>query len=281
MFGRFAVIGGDKRQLFLAKAIAKDGFPVVLSYFDQAETGMLPHMPFEEAVSRSDIVILPLPVTRDGFALNTPFSSERVALGDDFATSMKGKRVYGGLMEKLYDTSACYRKIDCYDYYTREELVMGNAMLTAEGAAALAALELPGSLCGSKCLITGFGRIGKALCRYMRAMNADVTCAARKPKDLMAISCIGCKPVRYGDISECYDVIFNTVPSVVLTASQLSKQNSDTIIYELASAPGGVDLEAAARLHIQVIGGQSIPGRVSPKTSGEYIKEAIYNMMEE
>jgi len=281
MFGRFAVIGGDKRQLYLAKAIAKDGFPVVLSCFDQLETGMLLHMSYEEAVSRSDVVILPLPVTRDGLILNTPFNREKVALGDDFAIVMKGKRVYGGLMEKLYDTSAFYRKIDCYDYYTREELVVGNAMLTAEGAAALAALELPGSLCGSKCLITGFGRVGKALCRYMRAMNTNITCAARKPEDLMAISGIGCTPVRYGDISECYDVIFNTVPSVVLTATQLSKQNSDTIIYELASAPGGVDLEAAARLHIQVIGGQSIPGRVSPKTSGEYIKEAIYNMMEE
>lgn len=281
MFGKFAVIGGDKRQLYLAKAIAKDGFPVVLSYFDQAETGMLPHMPYEEAVLRSDILILPLPVTRDGLLLNTPFSSEKVMLDDDFAIAMKGKRVYGGLMEKLYATSDYYRKVDCYDYYSREELVVGNAMLTAEGAAALAAMELPGSLCGSKCLVTGFGRIGKALCGYLRALYADVTCAARKPQDLTAISGIGCKPVRYGDITECYDVIFNTVPSVVLTAAQLSKQNSDTVIYELASAPGGVDLEAAARLHIQVVGGQSIPGRVSPKTSGEYIKEAIYNMMEE
>ena len=45
--------------------------------------------------------------------------------------------------------------------------------------------------------------------------------------------------------------------------------------------PGGVDIEAAKRLGIRVVNGQSLPGRVSPKTSGEFIKEAIYNMMEE
>lgn len=278
---KFAVIGGDKRQLYLAQAIARDGYPVCLSYFDDTDTGKVPNLPLKSAILRADIVILPLPVTRDGVYLTTHHSKEKLRLDDDFANLLMDKKVYGGLCDRLTKTSELYSGIDCYDYYQREELMAGNAVLTAEGAIALALTELPASLNGSKCLVTGFGRIGKSLCAYLRGMYADVTCAARKSQDLMNIRCMDCRAVKYSDINERYDIIFNTVPTEVLTQSILSKQDSSTAVLELASPPGGVDIAAAERLGISVINGQSIPGRVSPKTSGEYIKEAIYNMMEE
>ena len=50
---------------------------------------------------------------------------------------------------------------------------------------------------------------------------------------------------------------------------------------DLASAPGGVDHQAAEELGIRVIPALSLPGRVAPKTAGEIIKETIYHMMEE
>lgn len=276
---KFAVLGGDKRQLYLAQSIAKDGFPVCLCFFDSLNTGEIIDKSFDEAVSGADIIILPLPVTRDGEYLNTPFSEKKVRLDDNFAKHLAGKRVFGGIVGKLKSTSGLYKSVECYDYYDREELTVGNAMLTAEGAVAMAINELPISLNGSKCLVTGFGRIGKALCHYLRSVYADVTCAARKDHDIMHINSIGCRGVRYGTIDESYDLILNTVPAPVLTQSILSKQTPETVIIELASAPGGVDLDAAKRLSIKVVNGQSIPGKVSPKTSGEYIKEAIYNIM--
>lgn len=278
----FGVIGGDARQIYLAKSIARDGYDVIVSGFENSDLKKdLQELEVNELAERSNVIILPLPTTKDGKLLNAPFSSNKIILGDDFANLMIGKRVYGGLMDKLFKTSEIWQKIDAKDYYEREELVVGNAYLTAEGAIGLAINELPCALNGASCLVTGFGRIGKALCRYLMALGAQVDCAARKSKDLMNIRVLGCNPVQYSEMRKSYDIIFNTVPAMVLKAAQLSKQSADTVIIELASPPGGIDKHVAGRLGIRVINGQSLPGRVSPKTSGEFIKETIYNMMEE
>lgn len=71
------------------------------------------------------------------------------------------------------------------------------------------------------------------------------------------------------------------MPARVIGAPVLAQQDADTLILELASAPGGIDRESAARLQVRVVEALSLPGRVAPKTAAEYIKEAVYNMLEE
>lgn len=280
--GTFGIIGGDRRQVYLAKAIAKDGYPVYISCLEKSgDKGQLEELKLSEIIEKCGTFILPLPVTRDGNHLNTLLSDEKVALDDDFAAMFLGKRVFGGMMEKLYRTSEVWNSIWCSDYYAREELMVGNAFLTAEGAIGAAIAEYEGALNGSHCLVTGFGRIGKALCLALKGIGAQVDCCARKAHDLTAIRAMGCKPLQYRQITGAYDIVFNTVPAKVLTAQPLSRQRPDTLVMELASLPGGVDLEAAARLGLRVLNVPSIPGRMSPKTSGELIKEAVYNMLEE
>lgn len=278
----FGILGGDRRQIYLARSIAADGYPVYISCLENCEEaeGLAAVEP-EELAARCTTIILPLPATRDGKYLNTALSERKIHLNDDFAAMLIGKNVYGGMMEKLYGSSEVWGSVCAYDYYAREELMVGNAFLTAEGAVGVAIGEYEGALNGSRCLVTGFGRIGKALCLALRGLGAQVDCCARKARDLTAVRAMGCRALQYREVSEAYDVIFNTVPAKVLSARQLSRQRSDTLIIELASSPGGVDLEAAARLNIRVLNLPSVPGRMSPKTSGELIKETVYNMMEE
>lgn len=279
---RFGIIGGDERQVYLAKSIAKDGFSVYISCLEQAkETQGLRALSLKELTERCDIFILPLPVSKDGVFLNAPFSVSKIPLGEDFSAMVRSREVYGGLLSRIDNIAEKWDGVNWKDYYTREELMVGNAALTAEGAVGMAISRLPGALCGSRCLVTGYGRIGKALCRLLRGLSVEVDCAARKHADFMDIHSIGCTPVAYKDITKNYDVIFNTVPTHVLTAAVLARQTRDTVIIELASPPGGVDLEAAGRLQISVLDGASIPGRFSPKTAAEYVKETIYHMMEE
>lgn len=278
----FGILGGDQRQLYLARSIAADGYPVYISCLEEGEGAeKLPSVELEELPSRCSTVILPLPATRDGKYLNTALSRKKVPLDDRFAALFLTKTVYGGMMEKLFESSEVWESVTAYDYYAREELMVGNAFLTAEGAVGVAIQEYEGALNGSRCLVTGFGRIGKALCLALRGLGAQVDCCARKSQDLTAIRALGCRPLQYREIREAYDVVFNTVPARVLTAQPLSRQRPGTLILELASRPGGVDLEAARRLGLRVKDVPSIPGRMSPKTSGELIKETVYNMMEE
>ena len=280
--GVFGVLGGDKRQIYLARAMAADGVEVRVSCLEQGEgLDTLEQVGYEKLMADCDIILLPLPVTRDGETLNTPLSRVRIPLDDDFATRLSSKTVYGGMMEKLLKTSPLWDSISAFDYYTREELLVGNAFLTAEGAIGMAIQEFGGALNSSRILVTGFGRIGKALCLSLKGLGVQVDCSARKAADLAAIRALGCTPVRYEEIKDAYDVIFNTVPAEVLTAPRLSCQRPDTLLIELASQPGGMDREAAGRLGLRVCDAPSLPGRMSPRAAGELIKDTIYHMIEE
>lgn len=277
----FGIIGGDARQIYLAKSLKQDGHTVYLSGLEKAPgTEGFEHVPPEELGVLCEAVVLPLPVTKDGKTLNAPFAGAPVEIGERFARSLSGCKVLGGMTQRLPRLIA-WETLAPIDYYTRDELVAGNAVLTAEAALGLAIQEFPGALNGARCLVTGFGRIGKSLCGMLRALAAEVDCAARKKLDFMMIQNMGCQPVVYPEIRERYDIIFNTVPATVLSEQQLAFQDQDTILIELASAPGGIDLQAAAKYGVRVVDGQSLPGRVSPKTAGEYIKQTICNILEE
>ncbi len=280
----YGVLGGDLRQAYLAGSIAGDGYRVFVSGLENAPEALtedLTPLPLPELCRKCAVLVLPLPATRDGKILNAPYAREPIPLDDSFAGLCAGRTVYGGMLGKLFSTSPLWEKIDAHDYYEREELTVGNAFLTAEGAIGAAIQEYDGALCGSRCLVTGFGRIGRALCGMLKGMGARVDCCARSPRDLAAIRMLGVTPLEYRRLGGGYDVIFNTVPAPVLTTHLLSRQTPGTLLLELASAPGGFDSEAARRLGLQVKELPGLPGRLSPRAAGELVKETLYNMLEE
>ncbi len=280
----FGVLGGDKRQIALAESIASDGYMVYAMGFENIEfSGDVKKADLEETVEKCENIILPLPVTADGRHLNTIYSESKILLNDDFAELMRKKQVFGGMMGKLYQTSEIWDSIETYDYYTREEFAVHNAVPTAEGAIEIAMHEYPGTISGSSCLVVGFGRIGKVISWMLRGIGANVTVSARKQSDLAWVQSYGYSSVLTENIcdKEQYDIIFNTAPAMIFNRRLLSKLRSNPLIIDLTSMPGGVDFEAAVKLEIKAIHALSLPGKVAPKTAGEIIKHTIYNMMEE
>ena len=85
------------------------------------------------------------------------------------------------------------------------------------------------------------------------------------------------------DLSESgqYDIIFNTVPAMILDSHALAHIALDSVVIDLASMPGGVDFDSAKRMGIDAVHALSLPGKVAPKSSGEIIKNTIFNMLEE
>lgn len=278
----FGILGGDRRQLYLARSLKEDGFAVSVHGLELLEGAEeFPALSLEELGRRCQVILLPLPATRDGAFLNAPYGEAPLPLDDRLPRVLRGCCVLGGMVDRVRKTSPLWCDLSLEDYYHREELTLGNAFLTAEGALALAIEEFPGSLGGSRCLVAGFGRIGKALCLALRGVGAQVDCCARKPRDLTAIRALGCRPLEYAQARDRYDVIFNTVPALVVGEEILSHQGPDTLLLELASAPGGIHRQAAQRCGLRVVDAPSLPGRFSPKASGELIKEAVYHMLKE
>lgn len=280
----FAVIGGDLRFAYLAGALAADGYTVISAGLDDAAmppcvTGCTSVV---QALSSADAVILPMPVSNDGVTLNAPFSHKRIALESLFSALKPSQRLFGGAPSAAVLSMLKSYGLSLNDYLAREELALRNAVPTAEGAVQLAMEELPVTLFGAHCLVTGYGRVARALSELLVAMGAHVTVAARKYADLALAQTRGCHAMRFADMTVGgFDVIFNTVPQLVFPQEVLQKLPRETLLIDLASRPGGIDFNAAARLQIKTVWALSLPGRVAPQTAGQIIKDTVLNMLEE
>ena len=144
--------------------------------------------------------------------------------------------------------------------------------------------ETPVTLHDSRMLVLGFGRIGKILARKLDGIGAKVSVEARKYADIAWIKSYGYEPVYINELGGHLgkmDVIFNTIPHRILDANLLEKLKRDCLVIDLASKPGGVDFDRAKAMGIKVIWALSLPGKVAPVTAAKFIKETVYNIIEE
>ena len=151
-----------------------------------------------------------------------------------------------------------------------------NAPPTAEGAIQIAMEELPITLHDARALVIGFGRLGRALAPRLRALGTRVWVSARRYEQRAAAESMGLGSEGVDHLPDwlcSYDLVFNTVPARILGVEELAALKEGALVIDLASRPGGVDMDAAAAL--------SLPGKVAPVTSGRYIKDTIYHIMEE
>ena len=161
---------------------------------------------------------------------------------------------------------------------------IGNAVPTAEGAIQLAMESTDRTINGSRCLVTGCGRIGQLLAVRLQALGARVTLSARRYSGLAWAGAWGFAYLHTGRLSghlESFDMIFNTVPSLIFDAGLLRELREDCFLMDLASAPGGVDFNAAKALGLHVMAAPGLPGKVAPRTAAAAIRDSIYHIMEE
>ena len=128
------------------------------------------------------------------------------------------------------------------DLLETEELAVKNAIPTAEGALQQAMEMTDYTIFGANCIITGYGRISRLLATRLRAMGATVTITSRRSDHKAWIEAEGyhyCYTISLKDVVDSADIIFNTVPSPVLTRHVLRKMKREALIIDLASQPGG------------------------------------------
>ena len=284
---KIAVIGGDERLVYCAAAIGEKGFEAAI--YGQTG-GALPdkNAPVTRAATLTDALgkakyaLLGIPALPDGININT--SGENRIPGDTLLSHMKADTVLiGGKIPELFRARAEKRGIKTVDYAENERLAVLNAVPTAEGAVAVAVNAMKKTLWKSRVLILGYGRVGSALAGRLCALGADVTVAARRPEQRALAECSGCQSADIYSLSPLaggYDVIFNTVPALVLGEEELSRIRADAAVIDLASLPGGIDSAAAEKYGIGVIRALSLPGRTAPETAGRIIAAAVLDMIE-
>ena len=151
--------------------------------------------------------------------------------------------------------------------------VTHNAYLTAECAIRFAAQRMDLAWKGSNVLVMGWGRIGKCLTKILIALGATVAIAARKEADRALASALGARAVSLESMNPLLshqDVIFNTIPTPVLTDHQANMCCSDCLLIELASKPGILSDRAIPAL--------GLPGKMVPKSSGRLIADTVIRL---
>lgn len=283
---KIAVIGGDARQIFCARKLSSLGFETALFGFDKYkdDIGCCTRCALcDEAKYSFDTFLLPLPSCSDGVLLSTPLSDYTLTLEKLFEDTNKNTLILYGKSSAV--KQKCTEKnVLCIDYSERADFQTANAVPTAESALAIAINELPVTLCGQSCLVTGFGRIGKVLCRLLYAFGAKVTATARNSADLALIRAHGYKAVHTNDIFGILGdnrVIFNTIPYPVLSSEALEIIHPETLIIDLASRPGGVDFESAKKAGLNVIWALSLPGKYSPVSAGHILCDTVCSILNE
>ena len=280
------VVGGDLRIVKLVEMLDNDGYKVYTYGLENSEellnrerVEMCPTL--EEAVAASKIVVGPVPLSSDRRRLSTPFGRNNVEL-TEFIDSLKGKYLIAGnigIKEELDSKGIQYT-----DLLKREEFSVLNTIATAEGTIQIAMEETQRTVHGSNILVMGFGRIGKVLAKMLDGIGAKVYCEARKNEDISWIKAYGYNPVHLNDLNENlnkFDIIINTIPFQILDAQRLDLVKKESIIIDLASNPGGVERKAAREKGLKVIWALSLPAKVAPLTSAEFIKETLYHVLKE
>ncbi len=262
-----SVIGGDKRFLYAAKRLSDLGHTVLFAATEK------PNSTIEQAL-KSQAIVLPMPVSRDRITLNAPLFDKSISLCD-ILSQLDGKQILlGGITNIDYP--------NYYDYYNNEGFLCKNSAVTAEGAIQTAFNNTDYSLTGSRVLVVGYGKLGKALCKRLLSFECMLTASARKHSDFEQICRLGINCVNTLELEEIindFDIVFNTVPYPVLDKQVLRNAKRDTLFIELASAPYGIDLEYAKEQNLCVKLEASLPSRCAPKSAGEFIADTVNDIL--
>ena len=274
-----SIIGGDLRIIRLAELYAEEGKNIYTygleKYFDANKTceNIIKCEKLDEAISKSRVIISGIPFSFDKESINSPFSKTTIKLSELQRKLSNKFFVAGGI-----PTGFINKEFEGMDLLQNEKLTILNAIPTAEGTIKIAIEEREETIHESNILICGFGRIGKILCRKFKALGANVYCAARRDTDLSWIREERYIPLKYEEIykyGKRFDILINTVPTIVIRKKELDEFRKDILLIDVASNPGGIDQEYAKNNNLKTIVALGIPGKMMPKTAAKYIKEVI------
>ena len=291
LYRKIAVLGGDLRQAAVADFFAVKGYGVVawgLPLHTLSSSVLLVES-WQSAVQGTDVLILPLPASPDSKHLNMPLlqgeSTHPPCVLEVLEHTPPHTLIAGGRFSRKIKDALERSGHRYFDYFESEALQQKNAVPTAEGAIEVLMREVPRTIRGLSVAVTGYGRVSRALVQLLLAMGAHVTVIARKSEDLLSATSLGCDALRLQPgaldaLGDRFAVIFNTVPSCLFDKSALQGLSHQTVIVDLASAPGGVDVNAAKALGIRAVWALSLPGKYAPVTAGQIIGETVLSHLE-
>ena len=269
----FGVAGGGQRAAELVRLLKLDGYSVSAYGVELSQTDAL-----EDALG-ADVVILPVPLFGPDGTLNCPGAD--LSAPELLAKFRPGQRVFAGMIPPEMISQAQTAGVSMDDYMKHEPMAIANAAATADAALCLTMQETRDTVAGKRCLVLGFGRIGKLLCHRLRGAGAHVTAAARNPNDRAWIRALGMDALDAsalaGRLSD-FQLVYNTIPAPILDADLLRELPPDCFLMDLASERG-IDAQAASALGITSVWARGLPGRMVPRGAAAILRDTALSLI--
>lgn len=276
-----AVLGGDRRMAEVVYTFCKSGARVRMAgipwedRFDGAQacrTGA-------DALTGADVLVLPVQgVESDGQVYTLPSAPVCYLDREALQRMNLGGTVFAGIGNTYLRELCSEAGLPLMEYREADEFAIWNSIPSAEGAIQMAMEASDITIFGSRSLVVGFGRTGRAIALLLKGLFSEVTVTARKETDLSKIWASGYRYVTWEHLPEAVaaaDIIYNTAPAMVLPRPVLERARPGTVVIDVASAPGGTDFVAARELGITAKLAPGLPGIVAPVTAGKIIAELI------
>ena len=281
----FALCGGDARTLRLSALLCGGGEVRAWALEDAAlPPGVRECATAAECCSGAGCIVLPMSAEDGRGFLNAPFSPRPRCAAEALAAAEPGALVCAGAPSRALADICAARGLALADYGARESFRAANSLATAEGALAVLIRETDGVLCGSRAALIGAGRVTRALAPRLAALGVRVAVVSRRPEGRAWARAGGLEAFGHDGLAELLPgcgAVINTAPALVLTAPLLTRLAPDALVLDLASAPGGVDFDAARGFGIRCLTAPGLPGKFSPGFAAGAVRGAIYEILEE
>lgn len=279
-----ALVGGDARIAYMAPFLAEKGYRVIgygLSKSDEIKNFFAEAQSLKEAIEAAGCIVGGIPLFKGNLLCSQQPLSD--LLKEEFDVLLqKGQKVFGGILPEDFIHACKAREIACYDFMKYEPYVIRNAIATAEGSILEALQHKNTTIHGSKILVLGYGRCGKILAQKLKGLEARVCVCSQSEEELAQAETYGMNLLCLNELEEHiseYEYIFNTIPAVVLSQDVLRRVRKDALVIDIASAPGGVEDEAAKKFGVRVLYCYGLPGKYAPKTAAEGLAEYVIQNM--
>ncbi|MBB6449258.1 dipicolinate synthase subunit A [Geomicrobium halophilum] len=272
-----AIIGGDRRQIQLVNMMEKCVDQISVVGFDQqtfpaanVTTCKLSEVPWK----RLTAILFPVSgVDQDGTVESS--CEETLKVTQEMLTSRAtGCKIFTGIMTDFLRNPQVIRDVVCW--MERDDVAIYNSVPTAEGVLMLAMQNTPHTIHRAVCTVLGFGRCGLTIAHLLKAVGATVTVItddevekARAHQEGHLVAGLHQMEIPLSKA----DICINTIPAPVIMGNILQKIKKACYILDIASAPGGVDVERAKQLGFAAEKAPGLPAKVAPETAGEILAQ--------
>jgi hypothetical protein len=205
------------------------------------------------------IVLLPIPTSRD----KTYITSTDIPISALRRELQEGDLLVGYNIPK----ELLVEGISVYDASLDERFLYENALISARGALGYLLTNFTKDIADMRLALVGYGRIGKALLRYLLALGADPLVLTRRREIALELGSMGVRCAVIGEDTDLsgLDILINTAP-----ARQIEEESLDekTKILDLAS--GNIFNESKRLTKLA-----SIPDAYYPLTAGRLYAEGV------